>query len=182
MNRKLSVTLAAEHLTFDKKRERYVKRNSGVFVVIFFMALTGCSTTVKAPTLTPLQIQQIQSRSFEADKDVAFRSTVSVFQDLGYTIKSADLETGFIAAESAANSSQAAKLFGISKVDQTAVTAFIEAMGSKTSVRLNFVNRVETSSGYGQQDKQETPIYAPASYQSAFEKIENAIFIRKSMK
>jgi hypothetical protein len=67
-------------------------------------------------------------------------------------------------------------------VDQTAVTAFVEEMGSKTSVRLNFVNRVETSTGYGQRDKQDTPIYEPESYQSAFEKIGSAVFIRKSMK
>lgn len=151
-------------------------------VAIFSVTLVGCATT-QVPTLTPLEIQQIQSRTFEADKEVTFRSVVSVFQDLGYTIKSADLETGFITGESAANSDQATKIwFGISKVSQTAVTAFVEPMGEKTSVRLNFVNRVETSSGYGQRDKQERPIYEPESYKAAFEKIENAIFVRKSMK
>jgi len=157
-----------------------VKKISSAFFLIS-LTLAGCATT-HLPALTPLEIQQIQSKSFEAGKDITFRSVVSVFQDLGYTIKSADLATGFITAESAANSDAATKFWlGISKVDQTAVTAFIEEMGSKTSVRLNFVNRVETSSGYGQRDKQETPIYEPQSYQSAFEKIENAIFVRKSM-
>lgn len=180
MIKKLSAILAADHLAFKEKGGGMRK---SVYVLGFIIAtgLMGCATT-KGPALTPLEIQQIQSRSFEAGKEVAFRSVVSVFQDLGYIIKSADLATGFITAESAASSNQAMKFWiGITRVDQTAVTAFIEEMGDKSLVRLNFVNRVETSSGYGQRDKQETPIYEPEAYQAAFEKIENAIFVRQAM-
>lgn len=147
--------------------------------IVFILALFACQTPKKI--LTPLEIQQIQSRSFEADFNVTFRSVVSVFQDLGYIIKSADFAAGFITADSAAQS-DAAMLFltGTSKIDQTSVTGFVETIGEKTFVRLNFVNRIETSSGYGRQDKNETPIYDPGPYQVAFEKIENAIFVRKA--
>lgn len=149
-------------------------------LVAIAVSLGGCATTPKV-NLTPLEIQQIQSRSFEADLNTTFRSVVSVFQDLGYTVKSADLSTGFITAESAAKSDEASQFWlGVARVDQTSVTGFVEAIGGKTTVRLNFVNRVETSSGYGQHNKKETPIYAPEPYQVAFEKIGSAIFVRKA--
>jgi hypothetical protein len=149
-------------------------------LVALAFSLGGCATTPTA-NLTPLEIQQIQSRSFEADYNTTFRSVVSVFQDLGYTIKSADIATGFITAESAAKSDAATQFWlGLAKVDQTAVTGFVEAIGNKTTVRLNFVNRVETSTGSGQQNKNETPIYDSEPYRVAFEKIENAIFVRKA--
>jgi hypothetical protein len=147
--------------------------------IALILALFACQKPPKV--LTPLEIQQIQSRSFEADYNVTFRSVVSVFQDLGYTIKSADFAAGFITADSAAQSDAAMLIWtGTSKVDQTSATGFVEAIGEKTFVRLNFVNRIETSSAYGRQDKNETPIYDVGPYQAAFEKIENAIFVRKA--
>ena len=54
------------------------------------------------PPPTPLELQALQSRDYDEDKQVAFGSVMSVFQDLGYTPTSADLETGFITAESVA--------------------------------------------------------------------------------
>lgn len=151
------------------------------FGVLLACVSTGCNSTPKT-TLTPLEIQQIQSRSYDAEYALTFKSVVSVLQDMGFTIKSADLATGFVTADSAATSDTGRWfLTGSTKVDQTSVTGFVEAMGSKTSVRLNFVNRVETSSSYGQDDKSETPVYEPKPYQAAFEKIENAIFVRKAM-
>ena len=156
---------------------------TSTFPIILAIALfSGCATT-KQVALTPLEIQQIQSRSFEAEYDVVFRSVVSVLQDLGYTVKSADIDTGFVTAESAAQSSTATKFWtGVTKVDQTSVTGFMEMMGADTSVRLNFVNRIETSTGYGQNDKREIPIYETEPYQVAFERIENAIFVREAIK
>lgn len=55
----------------------------------------------KKPQLTPMQIQAMQQKEFEAPKAALFSSVVDVFQDLGYTINSADMASGFITAESA---------------------------------------------------------------------------------
>ena len=66
------------------------------------LTLTGCVVQPQKPPMTPLEIQSIQTREFESPKKIVFASVVSVFQDLGYTIKGADLNTGFINAESAA--------------------------------------------------------------------------------
>ena len=140
--------------------------------------LTAC--TQPGPTMTPLEIQSMQTRSFNASYNVAFSSTMSVFQDLGYTVNSAEKDTGLISAESATDSNVAALIFtGNTLTSQTKATAFIERLKGKSVVRLNFVQKMESSSGWGQQDRNDTPILDTTVYQNAFERIENAIFLRK---
>ena len=148
---------------------------------ILFILITGCETTKPKVNLTPLEIQSIQSRSYEHSKDVVFPSVMSVFQDLGYSINSADINTGLITAESAADSDKKLKFWlGITKVSQTKANAFIEEIGNETKVRINFVVTKKKSFGYGQTDREDEQILTPQPYQNAFEKIENAIFIRSS--
>lgn len=145
--------------------------------ILLTFVLSGCVTTPK-PTMTPLEIQSLQSREYEAKKEVVFRSVISVFQDIGYTIKNADNQTGLIFAESSSNSNYISKLFGMNIVSQTKATAFIEKIGSKTKARLNFVEVKKSSEYSGRTDRQDTPIIDAQFYQNAFEKIENEIFIR----
>lgn len=150
-----------------------------VLVVSIGALLQGCYQ-VQRTTLTPLEIQSMQTRNYESSKKVVFPSVISVFQDLGYTVTNADLETGLISAESAAQSDATSRMFGFTKVTQTKATGFVETIRRETRVRLNFVEVSQTSSGYGQNDRHDTPILNAALYQNAFEKIENAIFIRTS--
>ena len=153
-----------------------------LFVILAFGLATflqGCYQ-VQRPTLTPLEIQSMQTRNYDSSKKVVFPSVISVFQDLGYTVTNADLETGLISAESAAQSDATSRMFGFTKVTQTKATGFVETIRRETRVRLNFVEVSQTSSGYGQNDRHDTPILNAALYQNAFEKIENAIFIRTS--
>ena len=147
--------------------------------VTLTLLVSGCAVQ-KAPELTPLQIQALQTRDYTSHKNVVFPSVISVFQDLGYTIKNADKETGIIMAESAAKSDSTSRLFGVSSVSQTSATAFVEEIGKITKVRLNFVTVNNKSYGYGQTDREDTPILDAATYQNAFERIENAIFVRKA--
>ncbi len=156
--------------------------NKFLVVVIgaFILGLTGCATRT-GPTMTPLEIQSLQTREFEQGKEIVFPSVISVFQDLGYTIKSADKDTGLITAESQASSNKwSLILTGISQVKQTSVTAFVEEIGVITKVRLNFVNVNTSSSAYGRTDRNDNAILAVDPYQNAFERIENAIFIRSA--
>ena len=154
-----------------------IKISPFLLMIVF---LTGCETT-KAPVMTPLEIRSIQTRSFESDYNVTFRSVIAVFQDLGYTIQSAELKTGFIQADGAANSNEALKiLVGATQTTQTKATAFIEEIGNKVNVRLSFVKSVESSTMYGANDRSETQILDVGIYQNAFERIENAIFVRSS--
>ncbi len=130
--------------------------------------------------MTPLEIQSLQTREYESPKKIVFASVMSVFQDLGYTIKGVDLVTGFINAESAAQNATGGLEFfaGILSIEQTAATAFMEEIGDRTRVRLNFVIKRQSSGAYGQSSRRDTPIVDVQVYTNAFERIQNAIFIR----
>tara|TARA_B100001057_G_C22855393_1_gene952477 strand:+ start:1554 stop:2030 length:477 start_codon:yes stop_codon:yes gene_type:complete len=150
-----------------------------LILLISGLVLASCMATTKKPTMTPLQIQSLQSREFDAKKEIVFPSVISVFQDIGYTISNADIQTGLISAESSSKSDAMKKFWlGVSEVSQTKATAFIEQIGDKTKARLNFVEIKKSSYGWGQTDREDTPLLNEKIYQNAFEKIENAIFVR----
>lgn len=137
----------------------------------------------KAPALTPLEIQAIQSREVEAAKEVTFASVMSVFQDLGYIILSADVATGFITAKSSTTSKVDWIFTGNQYNTNTNATAFIEPVAANlTRIRLNFVTATQTSKVYGQAKQQDVAILDPTVYQAAFEKIDTAIFVRNGTK
>lgn len=143
------------------------------------LAMAGCAVSPE-PQKTPMEIQSMQTRTFDTPKEVAFPSVVSVFQDLGYSIQTADIASGLISADSASENSPWLTAFtGQSQVRQTRATAFVEEIRDDTSVRLNFVESQETSSAYGRSDRNDTPIHDAELYQNAFERIENAIFVRE---
>ena len=50
------------------------------FIIIMFgsLLLTGCMTTPKKPSMTPLQRQSLQSRESESKKDIVFPSNVKL--------------------------------------------------------------------------------------------------------
>lgn len=154
-----------------------------LFKLIFVgctLILASCASN-QAPQMTPLELQSLQSRDFEAQKDVVFPSVVSVFQDLGYTISNADIASGLISAESSTDTNVGFKILtGSSLTTQTKATGFIEAIGDKTRVRLNFVTVKQTSSGWGQNDRNDTPILDAKIYENAFEKVGSAIFLRSN--
>ena len=153
-------------------------RNFILTIPLLILTLMGCVTEPEI-NLTPLEIQSIQSRDYDKGKDIVFPSVMSVLRDLGYSIKAADIVTGLITAESTAESNQAMKVWlGITQVTQTNANVFIEEIKSKTKVRINFVNVVKESSGYGQEDRTDKQILDPTPYRNAFEKIDSAIFIR----
>jgi len=155
---------------------------------IMLIAATGCAST-KAPELTPLEIQSLQTREYEHPKNVVFPSVISVFQDLGYTIKSVETEAGTVTAQSTTkNTTSAGAVFAAAffggRANQTnaktLATASVEEIGDITKVRLNFVVENKSSSGWGQNTEQSEAILDAQIYQNAFERIESAIFVRSS--
>ena len=156
-----------------------------IFLPILTAVLAGCVAMAPREEMTPLQIQALQSRQYEQPKDIVFASVISVFQDLGYTIKSADKDTGFITAESAAQSTSGfgditfLANFENTYVTSTVATAFVEQLNAKTAqLRLNFVKQIRISGVQGQTSRRDEPLLEATTYQNAFERIENAIFIR----
>jgi hypothetical protein len=156
------------------------KKIAAAVLAAVFASLSGCATTPKADQ-TSLAIQAFQAKEFETNKTVAFGSVLSVFQDLGYIVQSADKDTGFITAGSPAGNKTNffEALGGVSSSGNTKATAFVEEIRPGfTTIRLNFVDAKTSSSMYGQGSAQDKPILDPKVYESAFAKIGDAIFIR----
>lgn len=150
----------------------------GFFLVAF---VSGCATTPNA-TRTPLEIQAVQSHKFQTNKEIGFAAVMTVFQNLGYIIRGADLKTGFITAASASSNSTGFwdAMAGVTSNTQTKVTAFVEQINKKTiNIRLNFLKIEQRSAQYGQATKKGSRILNPKIYQNAFKKIGNAIFVRE---
>lgn len=138
----------------------------------------------KAPELTPMELQALQSREYKTTKDQVFSSVVTVFQDLGYQVGSADIASGLVTATSAmknrTNFFEA--LGGARSSGGSRATAFVETMPSGlTRVRLNFLNTKNTSSLYGSSSSNDKPVLDPKTYQIAFEHIEEALFERGAL-
>lgn len=160
-------------------------------IILFSLigSLAGCETTQPVVRKTSLEIQAVQTKMFETDKPTAFRSVLSVLQDLGYVVQAASLDTGVITAQSptkqdtSGGAAFAAIFAGVRTEGRTFVTASVEEFrGKQTRVRLNFVDRRFRSGAYGQQATDERPIDDPKVYENAFEKIGEAIFIRQAQK
>jgi hypothetical protein len=159
-----------------------MKKTSLLIILISSLALgmSGC-TGQQVKKKTSLEIQAIQSQEFETSKSIGFASVLSVFQDLGYIVESADKETGFITAKSPTQSKHDWLFTGSRFQSNTKATAFVEEIiKGKTKVRLNFVNTEKSSSAWGQNSQQDVPVEDATVYKKAFKKIGDAIFIRSS--
>ncbi|UVO52115.1 hypothetical protein M0208_16945 [Sphingomonas sp. SUN019] len=156
---------------------------AAVFVAGLLFVAPSQSEAKKKPQLTPMELQALQSHEYETSKEVLFASVVSVFQDLGYQLENADMPSGFITASSATqNKTNFLEAFaGQRSSGNTRATAFVEAMPNKMArVRLNFLNSKSSSSAYGQQSKNDKPILDPLTYKVAWDKIDEAIFVRNA--
>lgn len=157
------------------------------FVFAIFVAFAFASSpamAAKKPTLTPMQLQSIQSKEFEVDKGAAFGAVMTVVQDLGYTVESADVQSGFITAASPNENKTNffGALAGQSASGNTVMTAFLMSLpNGRTRIRLNFVNKKNSSSAYGQSSSKDKPILEPAVYQNAWERIDEALFVMGAM-
>jgi hypothetical protein len=145
------------------------------------MLAAGTAEAKKAPPpLTPMELQALQSKEFETSKDNLFNAVMTVVQDLGYQVQSADLQTGFITAASAAEQKTNIweALGGASSSAITKMTAFVQNMPNKMArVRLNFLVSKTTSSAYGQNSQNDKPILDATVYRNAWDKIDEALFV-----
>lgn len=152
-------------------------------VIIAITVLSGCTPNAK-PTMTPMQVRSLQTHTFETSKDIAFNAVLTVLQNLGYIVKSADRDTGFITAESPSTNKTGfwQAMTNVTSTGRTMVTAFAQEIHPGTSqVRLNFVNSRHSSGAYGQSNTIDHKILDPKVYQNAFNKIGTAIFVRASV-
>ncbi|WP_337186603.1 hypothetical protein [Phenylobacterium sp.] len=161
-----------------------MKKIAVVAAVLAVLSVPDVAAAQKKGQLTPMQLQAMQQKEFDAPKPTVFSSVMDVFQDLGYSVGSADMNTGFITAESATTNRTSfwEALGDMSSSGNTRATAFIEQMPSGMSrVRLNFVSTKSMSGAYGWNTRRDQPIQDPAVYQRAFEKVDEALFVRRAV-
>lgn len=154
--------------------------NKIIAILLSAAALTGCVHQQYKPTKSALELQAIQTKEFETNKKVGFASTLSVFQDLGYVVNSANFDTGLINAKSPTSTEMVPFVGQVMK--DVKATAFVEEITpNRTKVRLNFVNTTQSSSGYGMKGESDMPIEDGKFYQDVFTKIQQGIFIRSNV-
>jgi hypothetical protein len=158
-----------------------------LFIVFVTLVTAGCASAPAAPK-SGVELQAYQAREFETNKRAAFSATMSVFQDLGFIIDDGDFDTGLITAtgpttrhELGMSDVLAGVFAGVDTRGAThrRATAFVEKMPSGlVRIRLNFVDNVVAAPGSPQQSR---PVQEPAFYQTTFEQIDKAIFVRSAM-
>ena len=151
-----------------------------IFIVIALVTsvlVTGCVQKRYVSDKTSLELQAIQTREFDSKVKAGFGATMSVFQDLGYIIATADTQSGLITA--AGPKSQHFRPLVSQVIKYRKATAIVESINAKKiRVRLNFVDEEESSSSFGMRGGSAIPVENPIVYQEAFEKISKAIFVR----
>ncbi|AUX70604.1 hypothetical protein CHX26_14845 [Porphyrobacter sp. HT-58-2] len=148
------------------------------------MLLSSCTTTDGVAAVSqmavPLELQAIQAREFNVPRDLAFKSVMSVLQDLGYILQSADLPSGFISAVSpSVDTTPLAErlIIGSESYSEVAVTAsFLPMPNGSTKVRLNFVER-RARLGLMGKSRDDRPVIDPEVYQVAWEKVDETLFM-----
>lgn len=161
-----------------------MNHNIRVFISCTILLAAYPAYAAKKLQLTPMELQALQAHEYKTTKDQVFASVVSVLQDLGYQVAQADMNSGFISAESAnKNKTNVLEAFaGMAASGHTRATAFIEQMSSSmTRVRLNFLNTKSSSSAYGRASANDKPVLDPQTYQTAFNRIDQALFERGAL-
>jgi hypothetical protein len=149
--------------------------------ILVLMPLAGQVAHAQQTQLSGLALQQVQSRDFEAPLSVVFPAVMTILQDAGFRILSADKETGLITAAGSTEGKWTYSFWwGLGKKKETPViSAFIEQRGSNlTRARLNFVMSTGKSRNLLTDER---PITDAGAYREAFEKIEKEVFIRQAM-
>lgn len=155
----------------------------GIAAALVLSAVSTVTMAKKAPELSGLELQQLQAKDIEAPKSVVFPAVITILQDAGYRIASADKDTGLVTGSASTKSNMSYNLFfGFGRSKKTpVVSAFVEERGSGSRVRFNFVLSKSKSSLYGMNSSDEEPIVDARIYQDAFERLNKEIFVRQSL-
>ena len=152
-----------------------------VFFLLTFVTLIGCAAPPKV-LQSQMEIQAYQSKEFEATKRQVFDATLSVLQDTGFIIESADYDSGFLTGKGQ-NDSRFNLWWG-TRNKSVAMTAFVEQRTSLISrVRVNIIETDQRKSVWNpaQDVIDQEGVRDPKVYQKLFEKIDQAIFIKKNL-
>jgi len=152
-----------------------------LIVFAYALLLAGCMPVLAPPkvTKTPLELQALQTREYDSSKKIVFNSVLTVFQDNGYMISSAGMDTGLIVAKSPATQ-EGSQFTGFTYREQRATAHIDEISSGRTKVRINFVTFERLTYALTRQEH-DVPIEDPQIYQDTFIKIQQAVFMKKNV-
>ncbi|KPJ67983.1 MAG: hypothetical protein AMJ43_00775 [Coxiella sp. DG_40] len=159
-----------------------------LLILLSPILLYGCASQ---PQLNPLQIQAMQTQEFSVTKRQAYDATVTVLQNEGYEIKSANFDTGIVTAQSPTIQ----KFFkGRSHNTISAFVTKTQKQGKTVSrIRIsNMLTRelpqtetsfiagsfIHTKSGINTKDEQ---VLDPEFYKEIFKEIRQQLFVASSL-
>lgn len=134
------------------------------------LMLGGCTNT---PTVTTAQRSQMRTRTMDVDYEVAFRSTLMVLENQGYTIENTDFQTGLIKATIAKNAFSAAQSFWLGTTGTEVYNmSCTVSKASKESCRIRFNVRLNTETQQGAYNRSSAKeINDPIVYQNLFNEL-----------
>ena len=113
---------------------------------------------------------------------MAFDATMSVLQDAGFIIESADFDTGFITGKGT-TTTRTDLILGVQN-ETTKMTAVVQQRTpALASIRINLVQTERRKSFWddGQEVINEEGIRNPEPYQAIFEQVDRTLFIRQNL-
>ncbi|MDR0715356.1 MAG: hypothetical protein LBF25_01030 [Puniceicoccales bacterium] len=132
----------------------------------------------------------MQTREFDCSYKIAFASVVSVFHDLGYSIKTSDRKSGIITAQSTISSSRRPLIetmlgeeSDISHMSYVVVDAQVEEMSDgKCCIRVSFVRHWKDVRSTGAFSEGSKHVVNPEYYKDFFAKVDKNIFVKQNIK
>lgn len=159
-----------------------------LLLTLITLTITSCAT--KMITRSPQEVKAMTTKQLETDKDVVFKSVISLLQSESYIVDRADKETGLINASKRMQNKNAGlqrALIGTAKDANTSKAMFYieEINNSLTEVKITFYEGAETSTsgswGSVNKDSSEQMVYDPVIYNGWFNNLTAEIERRKAL-
>jgi predicted small secreted protein len=154
------------------------------YLLLIVLILTAC--TPPPPPKTPLEIRELQTRSYDTkDVKLVMKSVMHSLQDEGFMIKQANVDLGLLTAQKEVDVGRNSLSpfpgrFGSDvRVANNAITeasANVSEFGQQTRVRINFQQKVLDNKGVTMKVRQ---IQNARFYQTFFSKVDKAVFLGK---
>lgn len=159
-----------------------------IITLIIVFSFTSCAT--KMVTKSPQEVKMMTTKQFETNKDLVFKSVISLLQSESYLIEDANVSTGLIRANKRLENKNAKMqrfLWGASKDANTSkVSFYIEELNPELSeVKITLYEGSEsTSIGYWggrNKDTNESMVYDAEIYNQWFNNLRAEIERRKAL-
>lgn len=159
-----------------------------IFILFVIVLFSSCATQMV--TKSPAEVKMMTTKQYEADKDLVFKSAISLLQSESYIIDRADQEIGLINANKRIENKNAATqrfFLGTSKDANTSKTMFyIEEINNEiTEVKITLYEGAESTRvgqwGQVSKDNNEKMIYEPEIYNEWFQSLQAEIERRKAL-